>query len=105
MIKIDLDSFTDEQKYQLYQALERDLGVYSIAYIYRDEVENLIGEICDDGDANYPMHHCIEEAIARVIPRTTNLNHDEIIEWIVELAFEIDKKRIDDSISPYRRQP
>ena len=103
MSKIDLTTLSDEDKCQLYQALERDLGVYSIAYIYRDEVENFIGEICDNGDANYPMHPCIEEATARVIPRATNLSHDEILEWIAELSFEIDKKRIDDSIRGYKQ--
>jgi len=103
MSNIDLTTLSDEEKHQLYKALERDLGMYSIAYIYLDEVENFIGEICDDGDVNYPMHHCIEEAIARVIPRTTNLSHDEILEWIAELSFEIDKKRIDDSIRGYKQ--
>jgi len=102
-LNIDLTTLSDEEKYQLYQALERDLGMYSIVCISRDEVEELIGEICDDGDANYPMHECIEEAIARVIPRATNLDHAEILEWIAELSFDIDKKRIDDSIRGYKQ--
>jgi len=94
MTSIDLTTLSDEEKYQLYQALERDLGMYSIVAISRDEVEELIGDICDDGDVNYPMHHCIEEAIARAIPRATNLKHAEILEWIAKLSFELDEKRL-----------
>lgn len=101
---IDLTTLSDEEKHQLYQALERDLGVYSLATISRDEVEELIGEICDDDDANYPWHECIEEAIARVSARATKLDHAEIIRWIAELSIDINEKRLNDSISPYRRQ-
>ena len=98
MPNIDLTTLSDEEKYQLYQALERDLGMYSIAVIWRDEVEELIGDICDNNDANYPLHECIDEAIACVIPRDTGLRPKEIVEWIAELSFELDEKRLNDSI-------
>jgi hypothetical protein len=105
MPNIDLTTLSYKEKYQLYQELERDLGIYPIDYISRDEVEELIGDICDNSDeVEYPWHECIEEAIARVIPRATNLDHAEILEWIAELSFEIDDKRLKDSLSPYRRK-
>lgn len=104
MNNIDLTALSDEEKYQLYQALERDLGMYSIACISRDEVEDLLGEICDDNDVTYPLHECIEEAISRVINRATKLEHAEILEWIAELSIDLNEKRMKDSISPYRRK-
>ena len=38
MPNIDLTTFSDEEKYQLYQALERDLGMYSIALLSKSVV-------------------------------------------------------------------
>ena len=104
MPKINLTTLSEKEKYQLYKELERDLGMYSIVAISRDEVNDLIGEICDDSDeVEYPYHESIEKAIARVVPRATNLEIEEVLQWIAELSFDIDKKRIDDSIRGYKQ--
>ena len=98
-LSIDLTTLSDEEKYQLYQALERDLGMYAISILYEDEIEETLLDFCTNTDNDYPEKESIKSAISYVINKMPAFDSDHIKEWVIEKAFEIEENRTKELVS------